>query len=106
VKIKRWLRDGIEGLAKDCCDTNDLLDRAGRALDALACSHDLMGEILFEGEDGVIYTGDVEFIISKATPAYVEAVMDGDPPVEDDSAVSDDLSEDGSEGLDPDDWEE
>ena len=77
MKIKKWLRDGNCGLAapeNDINSTDDLLDAAGHLLDD-ACSHDIVGEVLFEGEDGKTYAGTVEFVIAEAAPAYVGAVL-------------------------------
>ena len=78
MKIKKWLRDGNDGyLGKEVNDTNELLRRAGRALDQ-HYSHEIMGEILFEGEDGKMYVGCVEFIISEANPDYAKEVLEED----------------------------
>lgn len=74
MKIKSWLRDGHHGLSKqDINNTEDLLAAAGRCLDK-ACSGDIMGEIVFEGEDGKTYVGNVEFVIMEANTEYVESV--------------------------------
>jgi len=75
VSIKRWIRDGHAGLSAQDIDTTDLLlEAAGRCLDK-ACSHDIMGEILFESGDGKIYAGCVEFMITEANPEYVKDVL-------------------------------
>jgi len=75
VSIKRWIRDGHDGLAAQDIDTTALLlEAAGRRLDK-ACSHDIMGEILFEAEDGKTYVGCVEFMITEANPEYVKDVL-------------------------------
>ena len=76
MKIKRWSRDGneeFEGQGLD--DTEDILCAAGRLLDD-ACSHEIVGEVLFEGEDGKFYKGTVEFVIAEADPDYVREVLD------------------------------
>ena len=52
---------------------------AGRRLDK-NYAHDIMGEILFEAEDGKTYVGCVEFVIEEANPDYVKSVMEGDAP--------------------------
>lgn len=72
VKIKKWLKNGNEGLRVR--DTRKVLEAAGNALDG-ACASDIMGEILFQGEDGKYYVGTVEFIIQRANPAYVKEVL-------------------------------
>ena len=73
MKIKRWIRDGNDGLEEEVGTTEELLERAGRALDS-AYSHEIMGEVLFEGEDGKTYVGTVEFCIGEANPAYVQMI--------------------------------
>ena len=73
IKIKKWLKDGNEGLS-DLKNTQHLIEAAGASLDACNAS-DIMGEILFQGEDGKYYVGTVEFVISRANPAYVKEVL-------------------------------
>jgi len=80
MRIKRWIRDGgsceSNGFNSDGITTDDqLLSVAGRLLDK-ACSHEIVGEVLFEGEDGKMYVGTVEFIISEANPDYVKDVLE------------------------------
>ena len=76
LKIKRWIRDGNEGLSAQGIDTQELLlESAGGALDS-ACSHDIMGEILFEGDDGKFYVGCVEFSIAEANPDVVKEALE------------------------------
>ena len=75
MKIKKFIRGGIFGLhEEDIGGTDQLLDIAGRALDK-AYSHEIMGEVVFEGEDGKIYCGTVEYCISEAHPDYVKDVL-------------------------------
>ena len=69
MKIRRWIRDGHEGLS-DVKNTDELMNRAGLALDH-ACSHDIMGTVVFEGEDGKVYVGTVEFTIGEINPKYL-----------------------------------
>lgn len=76
-RIKKWIRTGE-------LDENDLpmtvkglLEDAGAALDS-AYSHEIMGEILFEGEDGRVYVGSVEFVVVEANPDYVKAIEEED----------------------------
>jgi len=75
MKIKRWLRDGHDGLAECCEDTEELLEVAGNRLDD-AQSWDIVGEVVFEGDDGKIYVGSVEFVIEEANPKYVQDLED------------------------------
>lgn len=74
MKILKWIRDGHHGVS-DCEDLDDLLDAAGRALDK-SYAQDIMGEIIFLGEDGKIYVGTVSFEVSEADPGYLRAVLD------------------------------
>lgn len=73
MKISHWLKDGHSGL-DDCKTEEELLEAAGTLLDK-ASSHDIVGEVLFEGEDGKMYVGTVEFMITEANPEYVLDVL-------------------------------
>jgi hypothetical protein len=73
MKIKRWIKAGNDGL--DCKTEEELLEVAGGALDS-AYSHEIMGEVLFEGEDGKMYVGCVEFMITEASPKYVKEALE------------------------------
>ena len=76
MKIKRWIRDGNEEFEKQGLDdTEDILGAAGCLMDH-AFSHEIVGEVLFEGEDGKFYTGKVEFVIAEADPEYVKEALD------------------------------
>ena len=75
MKIKKWLWDGHHSLSDECETTEDLLESAGRLLDK-ACSHDIAGEVVFQGADGKYYVGCVEFVISEASLDYLEQVLD------------------------------
>jgi len=76
MNIKRWIRDGNEEFEKQGLDDmEDILCAAGRLLDD-ADSHEIVGEVLFEGEDGKFYTGTVEFVIAEADPEYVKEALD------------------------------
>lgn len=72
MQIKKWLRQG-----EFCQETNtdDLLEAAGRKLDK-GYANDLVGDVLFIGEDGKTYVGTVEFVITEANPDYVKTVME------------------------------
>jgi hypothetical protein len=74
MKILKWIRDGHHGVS-DCEDLDELLDAAGRAMDK-AYAQDIMGDIIFLGEDGKAYVGTVNFVVSEADPGYLEAVLD------------------------------
>lgn len=72
--IKKWLIDP-EFNKDECKTTNDLLNIAGRRLDkAYAC--DIVGDCVFEGEDGKNYVGTVEFVIEEADPDYIKSLLD------------------------------
>jgi hypothetical protein len=75
MRIKRWLRAGEVLEDDEIFHTETLLEIAGRRLDK-AYAHEIMGEILFEGEDGKTYVGCVEFCINEANPEYVKTVME------------------------------
>ena len=76
MKIKRWIRDGNEEFEKQGFDdTEDILCAAGCLMDH-AYSHEIVGEVLFEGEDGKFYVGTVEFVIAEANPDYARGVLD------------------------------
>lgn len=72
MKIKRWIRTGNLGMEPKTTDR--LLTEAGELLDRVN-SWDIVGECVFEGEDGNFYVGNVEFEIVLANPAYVEQVL-------------------------------
>jgi len=74
IDIKRFIRDGHLSKSPDVKDTRELLERAGYLLDK-SCSHDICGEILFEGSDGNFYCLTVEAVIAEANPEYVKEVM-------------------------------
>ena len=75
IKIKRWIRDGHDGLeSQGINNTDELLDSAGRLMDK-SYTHDIIGEVLFEGEDGKYYCGCIEFHVSEAGKGYVEDVL-------------------------------
>lgn len=73
MKIKKWIRSGIN--KSDASDTNALMNDASDALDS-AGSWDIMGDISFEGEDGKIYVGTVEFTIGEASADYMKDLED------------------------------
>jgi len=70
MKIRRWIRSG-KILRPHMIDTTEqLFEDVGQCLDD-ACSWEIVGECVFEGEDGKVYAGSVEFSIYEADPAYV-----------------------------------
>lgn len=74
IKIKKWISDGNAGLSiMGLQDTNDLYEVCGHVLDN-TCSWDIMGEVLFEGDDDKVYVLNVEAVISEANEEYVQEV--------------------------------
>lgn len=68
-----WIATGNDG--DEYKDVQELYNACGDALDR-ACSWDIMGQVLFEGEDGVVYTLCVEGVISEANLEYVKEVKE------------------------------
>jgi hypothetical protein len=71
--IKRFIRRGELPTESLPATTDDLLEAAGDLLDR-ASSHEILGEILFECQDGVIYVMTVEAVIGAANPECVKAI--------------------------------
>jgi hypothetical protein len=71
--IKRFIRRGELPPENLPATTDDLLEAAGDLLDR-ASSHEILGEILFEAKDGVIYAMTVEAVIGVANLEYVKDV--------------------------------
>lgn len=69
--IKRMIR---EGELHDPCSIQELLEQCGRKLDK-ACSHEILGEVLFEDNDGDIYVVTVEALVGRANPDYAREVL-------------------------------
>jgi hypothetical protein len=71
LNIRRFVCGGEPDLnVDDCPSVKDVLERGARLLDK-ACAHDITGEILFQGQDGRMYVGSVEFVVEEADPSYV-----------------------------------
>ena len=95
IKVKRFISKGeLDGKEKDsaaildsCCD---LLDNCE--------SHEILGQVLFEGQDGKFYTVTVEAVIGPASKAYVRQVLTEAEDGQDASAEALD-NEDGAEGA-------
>jgi hypothetical protein len=77
MKIKKWIKgDEVIGFGNKLPkNTKALLKYAGVALDD-ACSHEIVGECLFQGQDGKYYAGTVEFVIQEANPEYVKSALE------------------------------
>ncbi len=61
-------------LWEDARDTSDLLTSAAIALDK-ACVNEILGRVLFEGENGKFYSATVEAVIRRASKAFVKEVL-------------------------------
>jgi hypothetical protein len=62
VKITEWIKGGLHDMEDLCTDNEDVVQVAGRCLDN-ANAQDLVGDILFKGEDGKYYEGFVTFTL-------------------------------------------
>src|SRR5262245_14355575 len=74
LKVKRWLRAG----ELDTEQVKTTADIYWQAIDLMdnACSHDIVGLPLFEGEDANYYVGELSFGISPADPDFVKAELE------------------------------
>ena len=73
MEIKKWISTGnLDGEPKN---TEGIMEQAAGMLDT-ACSWDIAGEIVFQGEDGKYYVGCTEFHISEANPDYIKDVLE------------------------------
>ena len=52
-----------------------ILDNCGNLLDS-SCSSDILGEVVFEGEDGKFYVITVEAVIAEGNPDYIKSVLE------------------------------
>ena len=73
MKIKRFLRTGE--LSGQQQTTEELLESAGDILDS-TCAHEIMGEVVFEGEDGKFYVASVECVIGEINPNYLKELQE------------------------------
>jgi hypothetical protein len=73
IKVKRFISRGeLDGTEKD---TDAILESCANLLDRCE-SHEILGQVVFEGEDGKFYTATVEADIGEADPDYVKQVME------------------------------
>lgn len=72
LKVKQWIRSGE--LNETNKDSKSILENCGRLLDK-TCAHDILGEVVFEGDDGKYYVVTVEASISEGNPAYIKDVL-------------------------------
>ena len=72
IKVKRFISKGeLDGLEQD---TDDILESCANALDGCE-SHEILGTVLFEGNDGKFYTVTVEAVIGEADPEFVKETL-------------------------------
>ena len=76
LKIKRWIRTG-ELYGELPKDTEDLIEAAGGILDSCE-SHEILGTLAFEAEDGQVYVMTVEAVIGKINPDYLKELQQED----------------------------
>ena len=72
-KIKQFLLSGELDIG--CKTLNELLENAGRLLDA-SYSHEILGEVLVQLTDGTFRIMTVEALISTPTKSYLKDMMD------------------------------
>ena len=74
LKIKRWIRTGHLNYKNLPVDTDELIDVAGCQLDSCE-SHEILGTLAFEAEDGQVYVMTVEAVIGKINPNYLKELQ-------------------------------
>jgi hypothetical protein len=72
IRVKKWIRTG-ELNSRNRTQAS-ILDNCGRLLDD-ACSHEILGEVVFLGTDGKYYVICVEAVIGVANPEYVKDLL-------------------------------
>lgn len=72
LKVKEWISLGE--LSEPCKTNRDILDQAADLLDG-ACSHDILGQVLFKATNGKYYTVTVEALIGEAEKGFVKDAL-------------------------------
>ena len=72
LKIKRWLRKGE--FSEDAKTIGDIIYEAGELLDGCE-AHEIVGQNMFQAEDGKWYTATVEVIVNRANPESVKELL-------------------------------
>ena len=72
LKIKRWLRKGE--FSEDAKTIGDVIYEAGELLDGCEAS-EIVGQNMFQAEDGQWYVATVEVVVGKANPKYVKELL-------------------------------
>jgi len=73
IKVAKWISCGE--LEERTRTQADILSQCGRLLDA-ACSHEIVGTVLFKATDGRYYTVTVEATIGEANPNFVKNLLE------------------------------
>ncbi len=72
LKVKKWLRTGeLSGKNKEI---SAIMEECGNFLD-YACSSEILGEVVFMGNDGKPYVITVEAVIQEANPEYIKEIL-------------------------------
>jgi len=74
MKIKRFILCPDDFNLIDHPDTDAVLDSVSMLMDR-ACANEIIGGLVFEGEDGKFYTGDIEFNIREADQDRVKNIL-------------------------------
>lgn len=75
IKIEKWLLGGTEQIEKQNIeDTDELLEAAGGYMDS-NCVSDVMGTVLFVGESGQVFKGEIQFIIEAVDEAEARSLL-------------------------------
>jgi hypothetical protein len=75
LKIKRWLRKGE--FSDDAKTIGDIIYEAGELLDfIIATGHEIVGQNMFQAEDGKWYTATVEVVVNRANPESVKELLE------------------------------
>lgn len=69
LRVKKWIYSGE--LNPRVKDKDGILEQCGNLLDS-ACSHEILGEVLFQATDNKYYVVTVEAVIGRANPEYVK----------------------------------
>jgi hypothetical protein len=74
LKPVEWIESG-ELNTKEIENQDDILGQCGRLLDG-ACSHDIIGPVLFKADDGKHYCVTVEAVIGEASEEWVKEALE------------------------------
>lgn len=72
IRVKKWISSG-ELNSRNRTQAS-ILDDCGRLLDE-SCSHEILGEVLFQATNGKHYVITVEAMIQEASTEYVKDML-------------------------------